>query len=55
MYAFDPFIQAIDGLLTNKDLRRKMSQAARLYVLTEHDLNKNYLKMEEILQQISKA
>jgi glycosyltransferase involved in cell wall biosynthesis len=52
MYALDPFIRAIDLLLSNKDLRRKMGRAAQSYVRNEHDLNKNYRKMEEILMKI---
>ncbi len=52
MYAAGPFADAIERLLKNKDLRRQMGQAARFRIRQAHDLNKNYQKMERVLQSI---
>jgi glycosyltransferase involved in cell wall biosynthesis len=49
MYASGPFDRAIANLLEDRALRQKMGKAARAYVLDEHDLNRNYRKMEEVL------
>ena len=53
MYAADPFDHAIANLLKDRPLREKMGKAARAYVSEEHDLNRNYRKMEKILQLIA--
>jgi len=52
LHDFNRFVQAIDTLLSDKSLCRKMGQAAGVYVRQEHDLDKNYKKMENILQGI---
>jgi glycosyltransferase involved in cell wall biosynthesis len=55
MYAAQDFANAIEELLKNFDLRRQMSRAAQSYVRQAHDLNKNYQKMERVLQAIIKT
>jgi glycosyltransferase involved in cell wall biosynthesis len=52
MYAMEDFVQAIERLVTNKDLRRRMGEQARTYVRKYHDLDKNYRKLELMLQKI---
>lgn len=54
-FAFDPFVQAIESLLADENLRHKMGQAARSYVRENHDLNRNYRKMEMILEKVGRA
>jgi glycosyltransferase involved in cell wall biosynthesis len=53
LYEFEPFIQAIERLLDEHELRRKMGRAARVYIRDCHDLNKNYQQMESMLQKIA--
>jgi glycosyltransferase involved in cell wall biosynthesis len=53
-YAAKPFADAIERLLEDPELRRRMGRAAQSYVLQHHDLNKNYQKMERVLQEIVK-
>ena len=50
MYAAEPFADAIDRLLKDPQLRRKMGRTAQSYVRQEHDLNQNYQKMEHVLK-----
>jgi glycosyltransferase involved in cell wall biosynthesis len=52
VYAAKPFADAIERLLKNKDLRRQMGRAAQSHIRQTHDLNKNYQKMERVLQTI---
>jgi len=52
MYAAEPFADAIDRLLKDSQLRRKMGRAAKSYIRQKHDLNQNYQKMENVLQSI---
>jgi glycosyltransferase involved in cell wall biosynthesis len=52
MYANGLFADAIERLVKDADLRRKMGQAAQAYVRQNHDLNQNYQKMEGVLQEI---
>jgi glycosyltransferase involved in cell wall biosynthesis len=54
-FALDPFVQAIESLLANENLRHKMGQAARSYVRQNHDLNRNYRKMETVLEKVGRA
>ena len=54
MYAAEPFADAIDRLLKDSELRRKMGRAAKSYVRQNHDLNQNYKKMERVLQELVK-
>jgi glycosyltransferase involved in cell wall biosynthesis len=52
MLEAEPFIRAIDDLLSNDNLRRKMGRAAQSYVREKHDLNINYRKMDDVLQRV---
>ena len=52
MYAAEPFADAIDRLLKDSELRRKMGRAAKSYVRQNHDLNQNYKKMERVIQEL---
>ena len=52
MYAAGPFADAIDRLLKDPQLRRKMGRAAQSYIRQKHDLNLNYQKMETVLETI---
>jgi glycosyltransferase involved in cell wall biosynthesis len=52
MYAAELFADAIDRLLKDSQLRRKMGRAAQSYVRQTHDLNQNYQKMEHVLQTL---
>jgi glycosyltransferase involved in cell wall biosynthesis len=54
-FALDPFVQAIESLLADENLRHKMGQAARSYVRQNHDLNRNYRKMETVLEKVGRA
>src|SRR4030042_4534039 len=49
LFAFEPYLQALDTLLSDKGLRRKMGQAGQSYVRKAHDLDQNYQ------QQIGRA
>ncbi|MGD8990852.1 MAG: glycosyltransferase family 4 protein [Desulfobacterales bacterium] len=51
--AFDAkaFEDAIARLLNDVDLRRRMGHAGKVYVRQHHDLNRNYQKMESVLQK----
>jgi glycosyltransferase involved in cell wall biosynthesis len=51
-YAARTFEDAIERLLKNSELRQKMGRAAQSHVRQHHDLNKNYQKMEAMLQQL---
>jgi glycosyltransferase involved in cell wall biosynthesis len=55
MYANGLFADAIERLVKDADLRRKMGQAAQAYVRQNHDLNQNYQKMDRILQAIAQT
>jgi len=52
MYAEGPFADAIDRLLMDSQLRRRMGRAAESYIRDKHDLNQNYQKMESVLKDI---
>ena len=55
MLEVDPFIRAIDDLLSKENLRREMGQAGQAYVRKEHDLNKNYRKVDDVLRWIAQS
>ena len=55
IYDFSRFVQAIKRLLTNGDYRLDMGRAARSFVRLKHDLNKNYLKVEDVLLQLART
>jgi glycosyltransferase involved in cell wall biosynthesis len=52
LYAFEPYLQALDMLLTDKGLRRKMGQAGQRYVRQAHDLDHNYQRLEAALTHL---
>jgi glycosyltransferase involved in cell wall biosynthesis len=43
------FDRALLELLTDPEKRKNMGRAAAEYVRSEHDINKNYIRMEQIL------
>jgi len=45
------FDRALVQLLTNPEQRKNMGRAAAEYVRREHDINKNYLQLEQLLIQ----
>ncbi len=53
VYALEPFVDAIQHLLSDKELRQKMGCAAKAYVRKAHDLNKNYQELELSLNSIA--
>jgi glycosyltransferase involved in cell wall biosynthesis len=48
-FDFDAFTQAIEVLLDEETLRRRMSRAARVYVREHHDIDTNYRVIEDVL------
>lgn len=52
LYDFDRFTQAIQTLLANRELRLTMGKAAESYIRQDHDLNKNYQKVEQVIEEI---
>jgi glycosyltransferase involved in cell wall biosynthesis len=52
MYAVKPFAEAIKRLISDSKLRRTMGEAAQSHVRRNFDLNKNYQKMEAVLQKL---
>ena len=54
MDAVEPFADAIERLLSDSKLRRTMGEAAQSYVRRNYDLDKNYRKMEAVLQKLVK-
>ncbi len=55
MYVLELFVDAVQQLLTDKNLRLKMGLAAKSYVREFHDLNKNYQELEQSLSRIVKS
>ena len=49
------FDRALLELLTNPEKRKNMGRAAAEYVRTEHDINTNYLQMEQILMKTANS
>lgn len=49
------FTDAIARLLSNSALRKKMGKAAGQYVRQNHDVEKNYRKVEEVLLGLAKS
>jgi len=47
------FAAAIEGLLANADARRRMGRAAAGHIRRAHDLDRNYLAMERVLQELA--
>jgi phosphatidylinositol alpha-1,6-mannosyltransferase len=54
-FALEPFVQAIERLLSDENLRQKMGKAARSYVRENHDLERNYREMEKVLEKVGRA
>ena len=50
--AVEPFLGAVETLLKEKTLRRRMGDAARFHVAQNHHLEKNYRIVEETLERI---
>lgn len=50
--AFDEFVEAMDRLLRDQDLGRKMGSSAEVYVREHHDIEKNYRDMEEAMERL---
>jgi glycosyltransferase involved in cell wall biosynthesis len=55
MYDSDRFVRAIGKLLAQEDLRQQMGRAARSYVRKNHDLDLNYGKIEELLEELVRS
>jgi glycosyltransferase involved in cell wall biosynthesis len=53
LFAFEPYLQALDMLLSDKALRRKMGQAGQNYVRKAHDLDQNYRHLETALISVA--
>ena len=52
LYDSDRFAEAIEFLLTKRDIRQKMGQTAQVHVRESHDININYKEMEKVLEDI---
>ena len=52
LYDSDRFAKAIEFLLTKRDIRKKMGQAAKDHVRNDHDINRNYKEMKKVLEDI---
>jgi glycosyltransferase involved in cell wall biosynthesis len=46
------FVEAIERLLEDGELRRRMGENAKTYVREFHDLDRNYQAMESVLQKV---
>jgi glycosyltransferase involved in cell wall biosynthesis len=53
MYALELFEDAVERLLSDSKMRLTMGQAAQSHIRRNYDLNNNYRKMEDVLQQIA--
>ncbi len=53
LFATESYIQAVDTLLMDKGLRRKMGQAGQAYVRKAHDLDQNYQQLEMALVRVA--
>ncbi len=53
LFAFEPYLQALDRLLSDKGLRRKMGQEGQKYVRKTHDLDQNYRQLEMALCRVT--
>ncbi len=52
MLQVNPFIRAVDDLLSSENLRSEMGRAGQAYVRKVHDLEKNYRKVDDVLRRI---
>ena len=53
LFAFESYLQALDTLLSDKGLRRKMGKAGQSYVRESHDLDQNYQQLEMALTHVA--
>ncbi len=54
LYALTPLVDAMRRLLKDKELRHQMGRAAQSYVRDAHDIDRNYQKLEHMLQEIAR-
>jgi glycosyltransferase involved in cell wall biosynthesis len=52
LFSEPPFLYAIEKLLHNRHLARKMGKAAGDYIREKHDLDVNYRQVDDVLKQI---
>lgn len=52
LYDSDRFAEAIEFLLTKRDIRQKMGQTAQIHVREGHDISRNYQEMKKVLEDI---
>jgi glycosyltransferase involved in cell wall biosynthesis len=52
LYDSDRFAEAIEFLLTKRDIRQKMGQTAQVHVRESHDINRNYKEIKKVLEDI---
>jgi glycosyltransferase involved in cell wall biosynthesis len=52
LHDFNRFADAIEFLLTKKNIRTKMGQAAQVLVRNDHDISRNYHEMKKVLEDI---
>lgn len=53
VYDSDAYVRAMDRLIADSELRRRMGENAREYVRTHHDLEKNYQQVEDVLNRLA--
>ena len=54
LFALTPLVDAVRRLLKDKELRHHMGRAAQSYVRDAHDIDRNYQKLEHMLQEIAR-
>jgi glycosyltransferase involved in cell wall biosynthesis len=52
LHDFNRFADAMEFLLTKKNIRTKMGQAAQVLVRNDHDISRNYHEMKKVLEDI---
>ncbi len=52
LYAYEPFENAIQKLLLDKELRQEMGKRAAVHIREHHHLTRNYRNMETVLMNI---
>lgn len=50
-----PFVDAVNRLLSDRELRQQMGQTAASYVRASHNLELNYQELERVLQKILRS
>jgi glycosyltransferase involved in cell wall biosynthesis len=51
-YSLKDLTEAIEKLILSRELRSQMGQAGRHYVRSQHDLDKNYQKIESVIKDL---